>query len=97
MLNEKFLWNAKDFVTNVSHFHFPVDGGYGPYIPEGPCNETCGEDGYQMQMRNCDSPPPDPMGMACPNGMMEQRTVNCSRIDCSLGKFFFVFSFFVFF
>ena len=66
-----------------------MDGGYGPYIPAGPCNETCGDYGYQIQMRYCSNPPPDPMGMDCPNGMMEQRTVNCSRIACDSGRFFF--------
>ena len=80
--------NTRDFLITVSKFYILVDGGYGPYIPQGPCNETCGEDGYQIQMRNCDSPPPDPMGMDCSNGMINQRTVNCSRIDCGSGKFF---------
>lgn len=66
-----------------------MDGGYGSYISQRPCNETCGEDGYQIQMRICDSPPPDLMGMDCPSGMMEQRTGNCSRVDCGSDKLFF--------
>ena len=83
------IFGLPEILWHVSKLYFQVNGDYRPYVPQDPCNETCGQDGTEIQIRHCDSLPPDPMGMICPNGLMDQRTVNCNRIDFGLGKLLF--------
>uniref|UniRef100_A0A8C4UE85 Hemicentin-1 n=1 Tax=Falco tinnunculus TaxID=100819 RepID=A0A8C4UE85_FALTI len=56
----------------------PVDGEWSPWLPWGPCSETCGK-GTQSRLRHCSNPPPAHDGSYCPGPDAQVQVCNKRR------------------
>ncbi|NWQ77372.1 HMCN1 protein, partial [Columbina picui] len=56
----------------------PVAGEWSPWLPWGPCSETCGK-GTQTRLRLCNNPPPAHGGPHCPGADAQMQVCNKRR------------------
>ena len=62
----------------------PIDGMYGPWTRFSDCSTTCGEDGYQIRTRECDSPPPRFGGRSCNRLGAGKQIRACNIFPCPI-------------
>lgn len=62
----------------------PVDGGYGYWTRFSECSTSCGEDGYQIRTRQCDSPAPRFGGRACARLGAAKQIRACNIFPCPI-------------
>ncbi|KAF5279337.1 hypothetical protein FQR65_LT15410 [Abscondita terminalis] len=61
----------------------PIPGGWGDWMPWGPCSRSCGG-GVKLSKRNCDSPPPTNGGAYCKGKNV--RYASCNHLPCDSNK-----------
>ena len=67
---------------NFCLFTFAVNGGWGEWKVEEKCTSTCGDDGVEVQSRECNNPAPKCSGLQCLG--QEKKTVPCNRVPCAI-------------
>ena len=64
--------------------HCPIDGGYGTWTSFSECSTSCGEDGYQIRTRQCDSPAPKYDGRSCARLGAARQIRACNIFPCPI-------------